>query len=208
MDKIDGVEKLKILDKLLIWKSKNKVHIKDLEKPDEHGTIGFLRNGNIDIHRKNEKTGTYQSEGMLNLPKFLSKLSKNPLEFLGPLLEMANHAKIVSFEENEFSSLSVQMLPNSIPMISKKNNKEVKIPLSAIDDLLNLETVSWKDCKNRDFQVGLVSDNDTMVGIIQRTEQNKYLFLPLNDQTISAKEELEKSWFKLDPTTWKPKEKE
>jgi len=208
MDIPENIEKLKILDKLLIWKSNNKIHIKDLEKPDEHGTIGFLKDGTADIHRKNEKTNEYRSEGIFNPFSILSKLIKNPSEIFNPLLEIANHVKIVNFEEEEYASLSVQILPNSIPTVSKKNNKEVKIPISAIDDLINLETVSWKECKNRDFRVGLVSDNDTMVGIIQLSEENKYLFLPINDQTISAKNELEKSWFKLEPTTWKPKEKE
>lgn len=208
MDIPENIEKLKILDKLVIWKSNNKIHIKDLEKPDEHGTIGFLKNGTADIHRKNEKTNEYKSEGIFNPFSILSKLIKNPDEIVNPLLEIANHTKIVNFEEEEYASLSVQILPNTIPTVSKKNNKEVHIPISAINDFTNLETVSWKKCKNRDFRVGIVSDNDTLVGIIQLTEENKYLFLPLNYQTISAKNELEKSWFKLEPTTWKPKEKE
>ena len=201
---IENIEKLKIFGRLLIWKSNNKIHVKDFDKPDEHGTVGFVRNGIIDIHRKNEKTNTYRSEGILDLKKFVLKLSKDPLWFLNPLMEMAKIAKIVNFDESEFSHLKVMVYPSldSFPLISKRKNKEIEIPENAIEIFANLEKISWKDCKNKKFQVAMVYDNELMIGFIQRTEQGAYMFILLNDKTSSIKDEIEKKWFNLEPTNW------
>ncbi len=202
---IEKIEKLKILNRLVIWKSKNKIHIKDLEKPDEHGTIGFLPNGNFDIHRKNEKSGSYKSEGIFDLMKSLLKISKDPFQFLGPLMKMAQIAKKVNFDEEDFAQFSVKIFPDkdSIQFNSKKKNKIFEIPESAVEIFNNLETVPWKDCKNKEFQGALVYDKESMAGILQKIESGDLVFIPLDEQTFAIKEQIEKSWLKLDPTTWK-----
>ncbi len=38
---IGNIKKLKLLDKLVIWTSNNKVHVKDLEKPDSDVPLMF-----------------------------------------------------------------------------------------------------------------------------------------------------------------------
>lgn len=202
---VDNIEKLKILDRLVIWKSKNKIHIKDLEKPDEHGTIGFLPEGIFDFHRKNEKSNSYKSEGILDLMKFLLKFSKDPFQFLGPLMKIAQIAKKVNFGEEDFAHFSVKIFPDkdSIPFNSKKKNKIFEIPESAIEIFNNLETVSWKDCKNKEFQGALVYDKESMAGFLQKIESGDLVFIPLNEQTFSIIDQVKKSWLKLEPTTWK-----
>ncbi len=203
---VTNINKLNILGKLLIWRSKNKVHIKDLEKPEEHGTIGFLPNGTIDIHRKNEKFNEYESLGILDIPKFLSRLSKNPLEYLSPLLLMAKNVRKINFEEKEFSHLKVGIFPNinSILEISNKKKNEFRIPQNAIEFFSNLEKLPWLECKNKEIAGAMVFNNENMVGFIQKTEKGDLIFIPLNKQTSSIKDQIERSWFKLDPPTWKP----
>lgn len=206
MGETNDIRKLKIFDKLVIWTSRNKMHVKDLDKPEEHGTMGFLPNGEIDIHRKNEKSNEYQSEGILDLRKLLTKFTQDPLQFLSPLLQMANNVKVVNFDENDLSHLSVSIFPdiNTIVSVSKKKNKSVEIPVGALDVLNNLEKLPWNDCKGKDFQGGIVYNANNMVGFIQRTESGGYLLVPLNEQTNSVIKNLESSWFTLDPPNWKP----
>ena len=128
---MDDIKKLKMLGKILIWKSNNKIHVKDLDKPEEHGTIGLLKDGKLDIHRKNEKSNTYQSEGILDLKKFMSKLIKNPEEILSPLLEFSRIMKPVNFDEDNLSHLFVAPFidKNSLSPYMKKKKNEFDVAL-------------------------------------------------------------------------------
>lgn len=203
MDETNDIRKLKILDKIVIWTSRNKIHVKDLDNSNEHETIGFLPNGTIDLHRKNEKSNEYQSQGILDLNKFLSKFTQNPLQMLSPLLQMANNMKAVNFEESELSHLSVAIFPDISTLVNTKKKKGLfEIPIDHLDTLNNLERLQWNNCKGKNFQSGIVYNANNMIGFIQRGEQGEHLLVLLNEQTNSIIENLGKSWFPLDPPNW------
>lgn len=201
---LNEIKKIKIFDRLVLWGSRNKFHVKDLDRPHEHGTMSFLKDGKIDIHRKNEKNNTYQPEGILDLKKFISTFGKNPPSYLAPLLEMANQMKPVNFTEKEFSNLSIGLFPD-LSSLSISNKKSIlEIPPEAISKFVNIKKIPWLECKNKDFRGGIVYRSDDMVGFIQKTENGNYVFILLNDKTLEIKNKIEDTWFKLDPPTWKP----
>lgn len=201
---IGNIKKLKLLDKLVIWTSNNKVHVKDLEKPDEHGTILFLKNGKIDFHRKKESTGSYKQEGILDLKKTFIKIAKDPLEFISPLLELKNLMRPVNFDEDDLKHLKVEIFPDKTTFLSlfKKKGKEYSVPKEAAKILNIREKCNWKDCKNKKFQLGHVYDNNQFVGLINKLDSGGYVFITLNDKTKSIIEKLEKNWMQLDPPSW------
>ncbi len=208
MNIFGNVEKIKILDRLVIWTSKNKIHIKDLDKPDEHGTVLFLKDM-IDFHRKTESTQTYQPIGVLDFKKTILKIVKNPVEFISPLLEMKNIMRPIYFNEKDLEHLQVEIFPDKTTFLSlfKKKGKEYSIPKEAAKILNNREKCNWKECKNKKFQCGFVYDNDKMIGFILEMDNGGYVFVLLNDKTNSVMKNLEKNWMQLDRPTWKPDKK-
>lgn len=204
---IGDIKKLKLFDKLVIWTSKNKIHIKDLDKPDEHGTILFLKDM-IDFHRKTESTKTYQPIGVLDFKKTILKIAKNPLEFISPLLEMKDLVRVVNFDEDDLEHLQVEIFPDKTTFFSlfNRKGKEYSIPKEKMEILNRREKCKWKECKDKQFQLGFVFDDKQTVGFISELENGGHAFVTLNDKTNSIMESLEKSWMQLDPPSWNQKD--
>ena len=205
---ISNLKKIKLLGKLVIWTHNNKFFVKDLDKPEEHGTVGFYKNGIIDLHRKNEKNNTYQSLGIIDMKKFLSRLSQDPLSILSPLIEIADSVKIVTFEEKELSHLTVGIFPSLDSISTTKKKKNIlEIPEDAINIFTNLEKLQWYDCKNKKVDGGFVYNNDNLIGALTKSEKGDNILILMNEKTLSIKEKLDKTWFPLEPTNWKPDKK-
>ena len=104
----------------------------------------------MDVHKKEESTGKYNSLGELDPKKMLKTLSKDPMGFMSPLFEIAKIMKIVQFDEKEFEHLSVDVFPDKDFLLSsvQKKKKEYVIPKETGESLMkSIRRLSWFECK-------------------------------------------------------------
>lgn len=70
-----------------------------------------------------------------------------------------------------------------------------------------MEKLQWHDCKNKKVDGGFVYNNDNLIGALTKSEKGDNILILINEKTLSIKEKLDKTWFPLEPTNWKPDKK-
>ena len=90
--------------KLFVAFTNNKIVLKDLDKPDEHQTIKFTKDGFMDLHYTKEGSEKkYESQAKVNLMDVVKGIIENPSIIENAVQEFLKAMKKVTFDEKEFS---------------------------------------------------------------------------------------------------------
>ncbi len=182
----DNIKRIKMLGKLFLAFSNNKIVIKDFDKPNEHVTMLFKSNGIIDIHKTkegSEKEKEYESLGVFDLIKSVQKIVSDPTILENGVTEFAKSAREVTFEETEFEDHNIYNFKTSEEFLSiaKRKKKDITIPIEAIDEIFPFkDTIPWNDAREKIRDNALVLNKEGIpIGFLLKVKE-KYLLFSIN----------------------------
>ena len=130
----------------------------------------------------------------------LREVSTNPMGFFDPFIKLTDHMQVVEFNEEKYKDYIVEIFPGKDFLGSFLNKKkdEYSVPPESIEKWIDkIVRVSWYECKNRPLEGGLVYDNESILGILYKTEEGKIILIKMNDEVKSLVDSVFTKWTKL-----------
>ena len=183
-DIFENIKRIKMLGKLFLGFSNNKIVLKDFDKPNEHVTMLFKSNGIMDIHKTKEGSEKeYESLGIFDLGKTVQKIVSDPMILVNGFTEFMKSAREVTFEEPEFADYKIANFKTKeeFSSIVKRKKKDIIIPIESLGEFFPYkDTILWKDAKGKIRDNALVLNNDGIpIGYLFRI-QEKILLISVN----------------------------
>lgn len=169
-DVFKNIKRIKLLGKLFLGFSNNKIIFKDFDKSNEHVTMLFKPNGILDTHRTKEGSEKeYESLGIFDLGKTVQKIVSDPMILVNGLTEFADY-KIANFKTQE-----------ELASIVKREKKDIIIPVESLGEFFPFkDTILWKDAKDKIKDNALVLNKDGIpVGYLLKI-QEKIVLISVN----------------------------
>ena len=179
-DIFENLKRLSIFEKLIVAFSNNKIILKDLDKPHEHQTIKFTKDGFIDIHYTKEGSEKkYESQVRVNLIDVVKGIIENPSIIENAVQEFVKAMKKVTFDEDEFAHYTVAPMKtvDEIAKFAKQTKRKVEFPSENLEEFLTSKTIiPWKQANGKIHNYALVYDKDDPVGVIQEKDGEYFYF--------------------------------
>jgi hypothetical protein len=181
VDILADIKRIKLLGKIFLGLSNNKLILKDFENPDEHITILFKQNGIIDIHKTKEGSQKeYESIGIFDLVKTVQKILSDPTDFMNGIKAFAEGGKEITFEEPEFSDYSIVNSKSKEEFLSlfEKKKKDFVIPAESAGEFFPFKnTIPWHDAKDKVKETAFVLNKDgIMIGHLLKVHDKIFFF--------------------------------
>ena len=179
-DIFENLKRLSIFEKLFVAFSNKKIILKDLDKPNEHQTIKFTKDGFIDLHYTKEGSEKkYESQVRVNLIDIVKGIIENPSIIENAVQEFVKAMKKVTLDEDEFAHYNVAPMKTSdeIAEFAKQTKRKVEFPSEKVEEFLSSETIiPWKQANGKIHNYALVYDKDNPVGVIQEKDGEYFYF--------------------------------
>ena len=188
-DILDGIKRIKAFEKLFVGLGDDKFILKDLEKPDEHITMAFRKNGILDVHKTKEGSKKeYESLGKFDLIKTAKDILADPKGFENALMDFVKGLKEVHFDEPEFEHFTVAIMKSKeeLTKLAKKEKKNLSFPIETIADFdIQSSIIPWKQAKNKMKESALVFDKTLPVGYVWKVN-GKFFYMSIDAITNSS----------------------
>jgi len=188
-DILDGIKRIKAFEKLFVGLGNDKFIIKDLEKPDEHTTLAFRKNGILDVHKTKEGSEKeYESLGKFDLIKAVKDILADPKSFENALMDFVKGLKEVHFDEPEFEHFTVAIMKSKeeLAKLAKKEKKNLSFPIETIADFdFRNSIIPWKEAKNKMNEYALVFDKTLPVGYVWKVN-GKFFYMSIDVMANSS----------------------
>ncbi len=179
----DNTKRVKVFEKIFVGLGKNKIFFKDLQKPQDHFTMLFTKDGRLDFHETQEGSEkNYKSLGEFDLLGLVKQVAYDPHAEEKFVKELFRNAKKVNFEEPEFANYIIIDMGIKDEMLkhAKKTKRRVEIPAEPFEKSgIEKFTINWKEAKNQNIIYGSVMNGDDLAGLLLKFKDDSY-FLPIS----------------------------